>query len=87
MSMETRLLAFFLPSSNLLPLCVVLCCVVSCCVVCRDSLKCYGKCKVSHVWQGSGDTEYDSDGVQIFDKFAVVLKFEDICTANRVKQK
>lgn len=40
-----------------------------------------------HVWQGGGGTEYDSDGVLVIDKFAVILKFDEIGTANRVKQK
>lgn len=45
-----------------------------------------GECKVLHTWENSG-TEYDSDGVPVQDKFAVVLRFALSGTANQAKQK
>ena len=46
----------------------------------------YGQCSVFHVWTAEGE-EYDEDGVPVFDKFAIVLKFGDRGIANQVKQK
>ena len=46
----------------------------------------HGQCSVSHVWTAQGG-ELDEDGVPLFYKLAVVLKFGDRCLANQVKQK
>ncbi len=40
-----------------------------------------------HVWTADGEEMYDEDGVPIFDKFAIILKFGDRSIANQVKQK
>lgn len=48
----------------------------------------YGECKVLHTWEFEGTEEqHDADGVPLQDKFAIVLRFREPSTANRVKQK
>ena len=46
----------------------------------------YGDCKVIHTWESDGQG-YDSDGVPIQDKFALVVKFALSSAANQTKQK
>ena len=50
--------------------------------------KTYGKCELAYLWKkDSSDPEYEADGVPNFLNFAVVVKFEESSTANKVKQK
>jgi hypothetical protein len=60
----------------------VLCLFFSSEYICKN----YGQCKVIHTWEQDGQG-YDSDGVPLQDKFALVVKFALSSVANQTKQK